>query len=114
MIEAYNFGKMVIQGRSYTNDLVIFPDGKIRSPWWRKTGHKVLLSDIKELVGSKPDTIIIGKGRPGLMKPDPELEKKLKEFGIVLKVFPTKQAAAEYNNCIDTNQKVGACFHLTC
>jgi len=42
MIEHYSFGRIVIDGKEYTKDLIIYPD-KIRANWWRKEGHKLRL-----------------------------------------------------------------------
>jgi len=39
-IEAYRFGRISIDGRAYTGDLIICPDG-IRTDWWRPEGHSL-------------------------------------------------------------------------
>jgi hypothetical protein len=36
MIESFSFGRAVIDGRVYHSDLILFPDGRIQSSWWRK------------------------------------------------------------------------------
>ena len=37
-IDRYAFGNIVIDGKAYTKDVIIFPD-RVYSPWWRKDGH---------------------------------------------------------------------------
>ena len=38
MIESYGFGRMKIDGVTYTSDLIIFAD-HVKSDWWRIEGH---------------------------------------------------------------------------
>jgi hypothetical protein len=42
MIEKYSFGKIVVNGVTYTNDIKIV-QGRVVSEWWRKKGHSVYL-----------------------------------------------------------------------
>ena len=46
MIESTAFGVMTIDGRTYTSDLIIFPDGRVQDGWWRKRGHVLGVDDI--------------------------------------------------------------------
>jgi len=114
MIDSYKFGNMVINGQSYSKDLIILPGGKIISPWWRKKGHRLVMADIAMLVEAKPDIIIIGTGKFGLIKPAPQVSTDLRLLGIKTVVRPTKDAATQFNNCAKTGESTGACFHLTC
>ncbi len=114
MIESYSFGKMVIDGREYTKDLMILPNGEVVSPWWRKTGHELVASDIEVLVEARPGILVVGTGSPGMMKPDPCLRSALEASGTTMVAMPTKQAASEYNSLREQGENVGACFHLTC
>jgi len=52
-IEISSFGLIVIDGRQYTSDLMIYPDGQVKDSWWRKSGHSVTIDDIGELVDSE-------------------------------------------------------------
>ncbi|MCG2675765.1 hypothetical protein L6304_01045, partial [bacterium] len=47
---------MVIDGKEYTNDLIIYPD-HIQSSWWRKEGHRLDTEDIKEILEAKPEVL---------------------------------------------------------
>jgi hypothetical protein len=91
MIDSYKFGKIVINGKSYTSDLIIFPD-KIKENWIRKKGHQLYPEDIEDIVDYKPDVLIIGKGAYGFMK----IPRKTKEFlesrNIDFLSFKTKKA----------------------
>jgi hypothetical protein len=113
MIDSYEFGSIIINGKAYTSDIIIFPDGKVKASWWRKEGHSLSIEDIIDLVQSAPELIIVGTGAYGFMKAAKELESQLKDKGIELKTAPTDQAMKLYN-ALYQKRKLGACFHLTC
>jgi hypothetical protein len=113
MIDDFAFGTMVIQGRRYTSDLIIYPDGKVRDNWWRKNGHRLSSRDIDSLVDASPDIIIVGTGMNGLMRADGQLGGLLAQRGIALVCEPNARAVAHFNRLVGSS-RVGACFHLTC
>ena len=114
MIESCSFGAMTVDGRKYTSDLMIFPDGRVVEQWWRASGHRLTLADITTLVAASPRLIVAGMGIYGQMKADPGLEKALKAKGISLVAANTEAAAQRFNDLIKTQAGVAACFHLTC
>jgi hypothetical protein len=113
MIDAFAFGSMVIDGRSYHSDLIIFPDGRVQDSWRRIQGHVLSKQDIVTLIKSEPMVIIAGAGVNGRMRPEPGIESFLSKKNIQFIIAPNRQAVDWYNTEY-TNQKVGACFHLTC
>lgn len=112
MIEFYDFGKIIIDGEEYSNDVIIYPD-RVEASWWRKVGHELCLEDIKDVFKEKPDVLVVGTGYSGLMRVLPEVEEALREKGIELKVECTKRACEVYNE-LSKSQKVIAALHLTC
>jgi hypothetical protein len=48
-IDHYEFGRIVIDGRQETNDLIILPDRVVRN-WWRQNGHALVLDDLVEVL----------------------------------------------------------------
>ena len=112
MIDSYDFGHIVINGKTYTSDVIIYPD-KVNSNWWRKEGHELCPDDLEDVLDKNPDAIVVGTGNPGLMKVLPETEKLIKSQGIKLIVQPTKEACQSYNQ-LSSSQKVIAMLHLTC
>ena len=84
-IQRVAFGRLVLDGRTYTSDLVIYPDGRVREGWRRARGHRLSVENIAGLVERGPELIVAGTGINGRMRPDPDLEERL-----------------------------AACFHLTC
>ncbi len=113
MIDSFIFGSMVIDGRRYTSDLIINPDGHVRDGWRRSRGHVLTRTDVQTLVEAGPEMIIAGTGTYGRMQPEPGLEKTLGKMGIQFKSGPNHQAVAWYNDS-SASISVGACFHLSC
>jgi hypothetical protein len=114
MIESSAFGVMTIDGRTYTSDLFIFPDGRVQDEWWRQRGHMLCADDILVLAGSAPELIVAGTGTSGRMRPTPDLHAFLREKGIALIAETTPRAVHTYNQNRTAGLTVGACFHLTC
>ncbi len=105
---------MTIRGRTYTSDLIIFPDGRVVDSWRRGGGHRLALEDISELVTARPQVIVAGTGIYGLMRPEEDLKHSLAQHHIQLQAVRTKSAAKAFNEAIQAGLKVGGCFHLTC
>jgi len=112
MIKSYNFGQIVINGRRYIHDVIIFPD-HVKGNWWRKEGHRLSLEDLKEVFEAQPEVLLIGTGYNGLMKVSQEVKNYVKSKNIELIVENTKQACQTYNRLCQS-KKVIAAFHLTC
>ncbi len=112
-IESYSFGRMVIDGTSYTKDVIIFPDGRILSPWWRNQGHVLEVKDLKELIAAAPEIIICGTGAMGVMCPTDAVKEYLEARNVEFSARKSSKAVETYNQ-LSGNKKVGGCFHLTC
>ena len=113
IIESYGFGRMTIDGKSYTKDVIIYPDGSILSPWWRNQGHVLDLDDIRDLIAAAPDIIICGTGAMGIMRPSAALQEHLAARNIEFIAQKSSKAVETYNRMSGT-RKTGGCFHLTC
>jgi len=111
-IDSYQFGEIVIDGKKYSSDVIIFPD-KVIDNWWRKTGHELCPEDIAEISKEKPEVLIVGCGASGMMKVLPELEKMAKNQGIELIVETTDKACDTYNR-LRHSQRLVAALHITC
>lgn len=106
------FGKIVIGGRTYFNDLIIYPD-RVEPTWFRQDGHLVEIKDLSDVLDLKPKTIVIGTGISGMVKIKPELSSYCKAHGISLIAEPTKEACRRFNKMDDRSEAVFA-LHLTC
>jgi hypothetical protein len=112
MIDSYKFGTIVVDGKKYKKDIIVFPD-KIIPDWRRKTGHLLIEDDVKEILNYNPYVLIIGTGASGLMKVDDSLKIKIKNSGIDLIIKKTPEAVAAYNK-ISSIKKTVFALHLTC
>jgi len=113
-IDAYQFGRMTINGKLFTTDLIILPSGKVIDNWRRKTGHSLEYNDLKTLIQTEPETIIVGTGASGAMQVTQNLLSQLNDLAIHVDIHSNKKAITLYNQKITTNRNISACFHLTC
>jgi len=111
-IDSYRFGEIVINGKKYSSDVLIFPD-RVRDNWWRKTGHELRLEDIAEVITENPEVLVVGTGASGLMKVLSEVEQAAQARGVKLIVETTDRACDTYNQ-LSRSQKLVAALHLTC
>jgi hypothetical protein len=112
MIETYEFGAMVVDGRKYSADLIILPR-KINSVWWRKEGHKLALEDLENVFKEDIETLVIGTGFHGLMKVQEDVIEAARLKGLSLHIEKTKKAAEIFNQ-LSSQKKTAGAFHLTC
>lgn len=113
MIDAYSFGRIVVDGRTYTNDVIILPN-RVVDNWWRKEGHSLQIEDLKEVLKEELGVLIVGRGRWGLMKVPPETRNYVESNGIELIAQSTKEACETYNRLKQSGKKVAAALHLSC
>jgi hypothetical protein len=111
-IEKYSFGKMVVDGTSYSSDVIIYPD-HVDENWWRLEGHLLQMPDLEAIIETNPDIIVVGTGYMGVMKVPEEIGKELLKKNIHLFVARTGKAVEIYNERPKGKKVIGA-FHLTC
>lgn len=113
VIEAYKFGEIIIDWSRYTKDIILAPAG-IHANWRRAEGHLLVFPDLADaLAKNKPELLIIGTGKFGMMKISTEFIKHLKPEKIELIVERTGKAVNIFNDKSHTQKVMGA-FHLTC
>ena len=114
-IEDYSFGRIVVDGTTYTKDIKIIK-GEVVPKWWRESGHLLQYQDIEDIVAAEPDLLIVGTGSPGRLKIDPELPSLLEQKGIKMEILPTQQAIERFNTLVEKQgtDRIAAALHLTC
>lgn len=112
MINEYDFGKIVINDKQYTSDVILLED-RVYPSWWRKEGHKLCLEDLKTIKDSKIEVLVIGTGYSGCMQVLPEVKKFFDAKKVEVIVSHTQDAVKRYNELVGTKKVAGA-FHLTC
>jgi hypothetical protein len=116
-IDELTFGSIVIEGKKYRRDILIFADGTVKK---RKGGflmfgsHKIKKQELEELSQSQPETIIVGTGTDGAAHIAPEVENWAKEKNLSLLVQPSYDAVARLNELAEQKTKVAALIHITC
>ena len=111
-IESYGFGKIIINGKIYNSDVIIYPD-RVDDHWWRKEGHVLQIEDLKDIFGEKPQMLVIGTGFYGIMKVPPGTIDEISGRGIEVRIEKTNNSVTLFNE-LSVNKKVIAALHLTC
>jgi hypothetical protein len=111
-IEHYSFGRITIDGKTYTSDVIIYP-GRVDSSWWRKEGHYLQVVDLVDVINAKPEVLIIGTGYSGVMVVPKETISHLESKGIEVHVARSEKAVEMFNK-LQKEKLVIAALHLTC
>lgn len=112
MIERYQFGTMVVNGKEYHSDLMICGE-RIWDSWWRREGHSICIEDLENLLNENPKSVVIGTGSAGFMRVPRETAAELEARGIRVIAQITDRAWRTFND-LQAREKVAGAFHLTC
>ncbi len=110
-IDSYSFGQVVIDGKKFTKDVIIFAD-RVSCPWWRRQGHVLAPEDLEAALSAAPEILIIGSGYSAAMRVPDSTLAFLKTKGIEARVEKTEKAVEIFNRSAGSN--VAAALHLTC
>ena len=115
VVEHYSFGRITIDGKTYTSDVIIYP-GRVDSSWWREEGHNLRIVDLADVIRAKPQILVVGAGAYGAMKVAKDVLSYLESKGIEVHVEETDRAVELFNEFQkDKKDKVViAALHLTC
>jgi len=111
-IEAYHFGHVTIDGLEYHKDVIILPD-RVISNWRRRSGHSLIMDDLKEILASPSKILVIGRGASSRMNVPNQTVCALESGGIEVQSLPTMEACTLYNRLRDRGNTAAA-LHLTC
>lgn len=110
-IDHYEFGRIVVDGREETRDLIILPDWIMRN-WWRQQGHALVVDDLREVLDELPSHLVVGTGPHGRMQPDPGTIQQLQQRSVTVETLPTSQAVRRFGELDPAS--TAAALHLTC
>ncbi|MFO8133263.1 MAG: Mth938-like domain-containing protein [Thermoplasmatota archaeon] len=108
-IDGYSFGEIVVDGTTYTSDLIIFPDC-IVPDWRRRRGHLLQPADLADVIAARPGHLVVGTGAYGRMTVSDETRELLDRENIPFEVLSTGEACRAFNRRGDA----AAALHLTC
>ena len=111
-IEGYRFGRIVVDGEVFREDLILYPD-RVASGWWRERGHSLSLRDVADILEFGPRIIIVGRGAFGRMDIPLETLREFSARGIEVRAMNTGEAVDTYNELKDQGGVVAA-LHLSC
>jgi hypothetical protein len=110
-IDEYEFGRIVVDGREQTRDVILLP-GRVVPNWWRLDGHRLVLADLEDVLEELPERLVVGTGAYGRMQPDPETLEQLRGRGTEVEAMSTVEAVRRYGE-LDP-ERTAAALHLTC
>lgn len=109
-IEAVAYGEIVLQGKTYYSDVVVWWNG--RKALLEKT-HIIDLTLLERILKPKPEALVIGVGLEGSVRILPEVREQLKKRGIKLFMDKTRNAVDIYNGLLAQGKKAVAIMHVT-
>lgn len=112
-VQAYDFGRIEIDGHAYRSDVIVFPD-RVLDHWWRKEGHALHVQDLAAILDAQPEALVLGTGYYGRMTVPEDTRAYLQHRGIDLHVANTAEAVDLFNRLQQEYACVVAAFHLTC
>lgn len=112
-IDAYEFGRITVDGREYRADIIILPE-RVVADWWRVEGHGLAPEDLKEVVAAKAKVLVVGTGGYGAMSVPGDTVTYLEGQGIKVEAHDTAKAVRRYNDLASSGERVAAGLHLTC
>jgi hypothetical protein len=112
-IDAYEFGRITVDGREYRADVIILPE-RVVADWWRVEGHGLAPEDLKEVVAAAPKLFIVGTGSYGAMEVPADTVTYLAGRGVKAEAYDTAHAVRRYNELAAAGERVAAGLHLTC
>ncbi|QOJ78679.1 hypothetical protein IG193_07965 [Infirmifilum lucidum] len=115
MIEEYSFGRIKVQGRVYTRDIIVSNEGVVVENWWRREGHILSLDDIRGIIEQvRPNVLVVGSGYFGAMKVGEDVMDYCRSRSIRVFVEKSGEAVKIFNRLVSEGEKVLGAFHLTC
>ncbi len=118
MFQGTMYGSVTYNGKVYYYDILVFPDGRVEprhkyhSNSLFATTHEITKDEIKVLLSSNPQVLIIGTGQEGNASLTEDAELEIRKARIKAIVGPTPQAIERYNQIVN-NRKVAALIHVT-
>jgi len=95
-IDSYEFGRVVIEGAGFTNDVIIV-GGAVHGEWWRKEGHVIRPEDLRLVIEAGPSILVVGCGAYGMCKVAERARQVLEAEGIEVEEYGTAEAVRRFN-----------------
>ena len=116
-VDSFRFGSIVINGKKYGHDVLLFPDGSMeerKAGFWKFGSHTINKNEIEELVKANPEVVIVGTGTMNRAGLTPDAESFAKDTGFELVALPSAEAVERLNQLAGEGKRVAALIHITC
>ena len=116
-VDSFRFGLIVIDGKKYVRDVLVFPDGTMRKRkggFWKFGSHTIKREEIDQLVKADPEEIIVGTGTSAKARLTPDTESWANEAKLNLVVLSSQEAVERFNRLVQEGKRVAALIHITC
>jgi hypothetical protein len=116
LINSLQSGKIVVDGKTYTRDILILTDGTVKyrdDVFLDFVNHIVKQAEINELLKGYPEIIVIGTGTDEKLRLSFHLERLITDMKADLIALATPKAVEKYNRLAENNNKIAALFHIT-
>ena len=101
-ITHFSYSNIVVDGKTYANDIVIAADGTVRR-WYLDPGNIITRKNVFDMAAPATRTIIIGDGTNRDSKPDRQTQEAIRNAGVTLFVLNTYDAVRLYNKTPKNN-----------
>ena len=112
-IDSYSFGRIRIDGKAYSSDVIIYAD-RVDATWWRKEGHRLQAEDLVDVLKARPDVLVVGTGFFGVMSVPEYTAEQIRAAGVDVRIEKTGKAVDLFNKLAIGDRRVVAALHLTC
>ena len=93
-----------MNGEEHRRDLIILPE-RVIPDWRREQGHRLSLTDLREVIEYGPDILVVGTGAGGVMKVPRDVIDELTNRGIEVVTARAGKAVLEYNKMIGEGRR---------
>lgn len=105
------FGRVTVGKKAFHHDVYVDPDGNLAP---REGGHRVSADEIRTILKSNPEVIVIGTGQFGCVKLLEEAARVAEAHGVKVVKERTPVAIKKFNELVDEGKRIAAIVHVTC
>ncbi|MBC7115165.1 MAG: hypothetical protein H5T47_06040, partial [Archaeoglobi archaeon] len=97
-------------------DVLITPEGEVRDRGKRLStqAHEIDREEILRILEEDPEAVIIGTGMMNRVKIKDNARELVRERGILLYVYNSREAVTKFNEMWKEGRRVAAIIHITC
>ncbi len=114
-IDSFSFGSIVIEGKKYGRDVLIFPDGTVRQRqggFWRFGSHAIKREEIDQLAKVDAEEVIVGTGTGAIARLTPDAESWANEAKLNLVALASPEAIERFNRLVEEGRRVSALLYI--